>query len=259
MAILTATKLSRVYGEKTSVPTWALREASFTVNEGEFIGVMGPSGSGKTTLLNLLAAIDTPSSGTVQIEGVDVSRLSDRELAIFRRRKLGFVFQDYNLLHTLSIRENIVLPLVLDGASPAAIQSRLSEVAHQLGIQYILDKRVYQVSGGEQQRAAIARAIIHRPALILADEPTGNLDSKSSAGVMKALSDLSEKWGATILMVTHDAFAASFCSRILFISDGRIRSQIHRLGTRETFYQDILSSLRAQGGDGLDASQDQHQ
>ncbi|NLA60443.1 MAG: ABC transporter ATP-binding protein [Firmicutes bacterium] len=259
MAILTANKLSRVYGGKRSVPTWALRDASLAVNEGEFIGVMGPSGSGKTTLLNLLAAIDTPTSGTVEIDGVDISTLSDRDLAIFRRRKLGFVFQDYNLLHTLSIEENIVLPLVLDGVSPAAVQSRLSEVAHQLGIQYILEKRVFQVSGGEQQRAAIARAIIHRPALILADEPTGNLDSKSSAGVMKALRGLSDRWGATILMVTHDAFAASFCERILFIRDGRIRSQIHRLGSRESFYEDILSSLRAQGGDGLDASQDKHQ
>ncbi len=259
MAILTATKLSRVYGEKGNVPTWALRNASLTVNESEFIGVMGPSGSGKTTLLNLLAAIDTPTSGTVEIDGVDISKLSDRDLAVFRRRKLGFVFQDYNLLHTLSIRENIVLPLALDGVSPATIQNRLSEVARQLGIQFILEKRVFQVSGGEQQRAAIARAIIHRPALILADEPTGNLDSKSSAGVMKALSDLNEQSGATILMVTHDAFAASYCGRILFIRDGRIHSQIRRVGSRESFYQEILSNLKTQGGDSLDASQAQSQ
>lgn len=256
MAILTATKLSRVYGGKGSVPTWALRDASFTVEEGEFIGVMGPSGSGKTTLLNLLAAIDTPTSGTVQIAGIDIFKLSDRDLAIFRRRGLGFVFQNYNLLHTLSIRENIVLPLVLDNVHPADIQGRLSEVARQLGIEHILDKRVFQVSGGEQQRAAIARAIIHRPAIILADEPTGSLDSRSTAGVMRALNDLNEKWRATILMVTHDALAASYCGRVLFIRDGRIHSQIHRFGSRESFYQEILSSLRVQGGEDLDAQQD---
>ena len=187
---LRATGLSRVFGETRGAITWALRDVSLTVNKGEFVGVMGPSGSGKTTLLNLLAAIDTPTSGTVEVNGVSLSRLSDRELAVFRRRNLGFVFQDYNLLHTLSIQENVVLPLALEGVRPQVILERLQEVAAQLGIQGILHKRVYQVSGGEQQRAAIARAIIHRPALILADEPTGNLDSTSSAAVMEALASL---------------------------------------------------------------------
>lgn len=268
--ILRATSLSRVYGDGGTATTWALRDASLTIEEGEFIAVMGPSGSGKTTLLNLLAAIDTPTSGSVEINSVALSKLTDRNLAIFRRRNLGFVFQDYNLLHTLSIQENIVLPLALEGVKPGAILGRLHEVASQLGIANILEKRVFQVSGGEQQRAAIARAIIHRPSLILADEPTGNLDSKSSAGVMKALSDLNS-WAtvpsgaervagmaggqsanaasaATILMVTHDPFAASFCRRILFIRDGRIRSELRRTGSRESFYQDILSALTAQGG-----------
>jgi len=244
MAILKATNLSRVY-------------ASLTVEAGEFIGVMGPSGSGKTTLLNLLAAIDTPTSGTVEINGTDISKLSDRELAVFRRRNLGFIFQDYNLLHTLSVQENVVLPLALEGLSPQVILTRLREVARQLGIESILSKRVYQLSGGEQQRTAIARAIIHRPSLILADEPTGNLDSKSSANVMKALSDLNawamvEKGAATILMVTHDPFAASFCKRILFIRDGRIRSELRRTGSRQSFYQQILDALTTQGGADID-------
>ncbi|MGE5580256.1 MAG: ABC transporter ATP-binding protein [Bacillota bacterium] len=287
MAILKATNLSRVYGEhEAAATTWALRDASLTVEAGEFIGVMGPSGSGKTTLLNLLAAIDTPTAGKVEINGTDISKLSDRDLAVFRRRNLGFIFQDYNLLHTLSVQENVVLPLALEGLSPQLILSRLHEVARQLGIEAILPKRVYQLSGGEQQRTAIARAIIHRPSLILADEPTGNLDSKSSASVMKALSDLNA-WAtvepgtdgtagrgggrvigaasgtnacdaggsssaATILMVTHDPFAASFCRRILFIKDGRIQSELHRRGSRQAFYQEILDVLTTQGGADLD-------
>ncbi len=270
--ILRATGLSRVYGEDNlgrggarnggPAATWALRDASLTVREGEFIGVMGPSGSGKTTLLNLLAAIDTPTSGTVEINGTDLSKLSDQGLAVFRRRNLGFVFQDYNLLHTLSVQENVVLPLALEGVKPAAILERLQEVAVQLGIQGILQKRVFQISGGEQQRTAIARAIIHRPSLILADEPTGNLDSKSSAGVMKALSDLnawatmtpSAPTSATILMVTHDPFAASFCRRILFIRDGRIHSELHRTASRQAFFQEIQSALTAQGGGDYDTA-----
>jgi putative ABC transport system ATP-binding protein len=261
MAILQANSLSRVYGEDSGAATWALRDASVTVEAGEFIGVMGPSGSGKTTLLNLLAAIDTPTSGTIEINGVSLTKLSDSDLAVFRRRNLGFVFQDDNLLHTLSIQESVVLHLALDNVKPAEMLKRLHEVAAQLGIEGILGKRVFQVSGGEQQRAAIARAIIHRPALILADEPTGNLDSKSSASVMKALSDLNS-WttmesaaaasSATILMVTHDPFAASFCRRILFIKDGRIHSELHRTSSRQAFFNEILRALTAQGGGDFD-------
>ncbi len=247
MAVLETAGLSRMYGEKHTV-TWALKDVDLSVEAGEFIGVMGPSGSGKTTLLNLLAAVDTPTSGIVRINGVELSKLNDTNLAVFRRRNLGFVFQDYNLLHTLSIRENVALPLALDNVPPAKILKRLDEVAHQLGIAKILDKRVFQVSGGEQQRAAIARAIIHRPAVILADEPTGNLDSKSSGSVMKALEVLNEASGATILLVTHDPFAASFCHRILFIRDGGIHSELRRSGDRQAFFQEILNTLRLQGG-----------
>jgi putative ABC transport system ATP-binding protein len=253
MSILKVADLSRMYGEDR-ITTWALRDITFTVEEGEFIGIMGPSGSGKTTLLNLLAAIDSPTSGSIEIGGIDLSKLSGRGLAIFRRRNLGFVFQDYNLLPTLSIRENVILPLALDGVSPSVIHERLWQVATDLGIEPILDKRVFQVSGGEQQRAAIARAIIHRPSLILADEPTGNLDTGASGSVMEALENLNAELNATILMVTHDPFAASYCRRILFIRDGSIHSELRREGSKTSFFEDILGTLRVQGGANLDVA-----
>ncbi len=248
MAILTAEKLSKQYDG--SVPTWALKDATFQVEKGEFLGIMGPSGSGKTTLLNLLAGIDQPTSGTVCVEGVNLINLSDDRLALFRRRSLGFVFQDFNLLNALTIRENIVIPVALDRVPVAKIEERLDTVSHQLGIESILDKRPFEVSGGEQQRSAIARAIIHRPAMVFADEPTGNLDSKSAHDVMRAFSDLNQSGETGIVMVTHDPFAASFCRRILLIRDGRVHSQLHRAesDSRGSFFQEIIGSLRLHGG-----------
>jgi putative ABC transport system ATP-binding protein len=236
-----------MFGEKGAL-VWALRDASLEVNAGEFIGVMGPSGSGKTTLLNLLATIDTPTSGRVEIDGVKVATLDRDALAVFRRRRLGFVFQDFNLLNTLTIKENIILPLALDGQRPDAIEKRAAEVARQLGISRILDNRVFEVSGGEQQRAAIARAIIHKPAIVLADEPTGNLDTKSSGNVMKAFEALNRDLNTAVLMVTHDPFAASFCQRILFIRDGRLYSELRRGASRQAFFQEIIDSLSVLGG-----------
>ncbi len=256
MEVLKAAGLSKRYGGGRSIMTWALEDVDLTIEKGEFLGVMGSSGSGKTTLLNLCAAIDTPTSGTIHIDGIELSKLGDGDLAVFRRRKLGFVFQDYNLLHTLSIQENVALPLALDGVKPSAILDRLSEVASQLQIEAIMDKRVFEVSGGEQQRAAIARAVVHRPSIILADEPTGNLDSKSSARVMGALNDLNSRDGAAVMLVTHDPFAASFCHRILFLRDGHIRSQIHRTGSRQSFFNEILGALTAQGGGTYDLTSD---
>lgn len=247
MTVLKAEGLSKVYGGK-SATTWALRDASLQVEEGEFVGVMGPSGSGKTTLLNLLSTIDTPSSGSIEINGVQPSKLSNDALAVFRRRALGFVFQDFMLLNTLSVKENIILPLALDNMPPAGIEDRLNEVAWRLDIAAILDKRVFEISGGEQQRAAIARAIVHKPAIVMADEPTGNLDTKASGSVMKAFGDLNQSGNATILMVTHDPFAASFCRRILFIRDGKIFSEIRRGGNRQAFFQEIIDSLSVMGG-----------
>jgi len=251
MAVLTAHDLTKVYGSaKGAATTRALSGLSMEVEAGEFVGVMGPSGSGKTTLLNVLATIDTPTSGSIKVNGISPGKLRGDQLALFRRRQLGFVFQDFNLLNTLSVRENIALPLALDGVRADDIERRVELVAVRLGISHILGKRIYEISGGEQQRAAIGRAIVPRPAILLADEPTGNLDSRSSHGVMQAFRDLNEKDGATILVVTHDPFVASFCQRIIFIKDGKVFSELRR-GTdgRQAFFQKVLNSLSLLGGE----------
>lgn len=248
MVVLEAINLSKVYGGRGKVATRALHNFSFGVEQGEFVGVMGPSGSGKTTLLNLLATIDKPTSGTVTIEGIDTAKLKGDKLARFRRQRLGFVFQDYNLLDTLTLGENIALPLVLDRKSPSTIQQRLTSVSTQLGIADILHKYPYEVSGGQQQRAAAARAIIHEPAILLADEPTGNLDSKSARELMETFTLLNDEADATIVMVTHDPFAASYCRRILFIRDGELYNEIHRGSSRQVFFQQILDVLAVIGG-----------
>ncbi|HAI86890.1 MAG TPA: bacitracin ABC transporter ATP-binding protein [Firmicutes bacterium] len=251
MAVLTAHALTKVYGSpKGAATTRALSGLSMEVDAGEFVGVMGPSGSGKTTLLNVLATIDTPTSGTIEIDGISPGKLRGDQLALFRRRQLGFVFQDFNLLNTLSVRENIALPLALDNVRADDIERRVEQIAVRLGISHILDKRTYEISGGEQQRAAIGRAIVPRPAILLADEPTGNLDSKSSHWVMQAFRDLNEKDGATILVVTHDPFVASFCRRIIFIKDGKVFSELRRsVDSRQAFFQKILDSLSLLGGE----------
>ncbi len=247
--VLRAEALTKIYGSaRSAVLHKALDEVTLEVQRGEFVGIMGPSGSGKTTLLNLLATIDQPTSGTITVNGMNPARMNKKELALFRRRQLGFVFQDFNLLDTLSIRENILLPLVLDNANPKRMATKLDELARQLNITQILDKRTYEVSGGQQQRTAIARALIHEPALLLADELTGNLDSKSAHDVMTALKDMNEQRGATILMVTHDPFAASFCRRVIFIKDGKLFSEIRRGDNRQVFFQHILDALSVLGG-----------
>ncbi|MEW8977156.1 MAG: ABC transporter ATP-binding protein [Symbiobacterium sp.] len=248
MLVLEAKGLTKVYGGRGKVATRALNNLSLQVEKGEFVGIMGPSGSGKTTLLNLLATIDAPTSGAVVIEGKEVSHMRGEELALFRRRRLGFIFQDYNLLDSLTIGENIALPLVLDRVPVKAIKERLRTLAGQLGILDILEKYPYEVSGGQQQRAAAARAIIHEPAVILADEPTGNLDSRSARDLMETLVLLNNLAGVTIVMVTHDAFAASFCSRIQFIRDGQIYTEIRKGASREAFFQQILDVLSLMGG-----------
>jgi ABC-type lipoprotein export system ATPase subunit len=248
MAVVKAQGLTKVYGSKKSAATWALKDVSFEVQESEFLGVMGPSGSGKTTLLNLLASLDAPTSGKIEVCGINPAVLQDEEMALFRRRNIGFVFQDFNLLYTLSVKENIILPLALDNTPPDEIEKRVSEVAAQLGITKILDKRTFEVSQGEQQRTAIARAIINRPGVVLADEPTGNLDSKAANDVMKTFAGLNQNQGITVLMVTHDPFAASFCKRILFLKDGRIFSELRRGDGRQGFFQQIIDALGVMGG-----------
>ncbi len=252
-AVLTARGLTRIYGDRRSgLSHTALDAFDLTVRKGEFLGVMGPSGSGKTTLLNILATIDQPTSGSVTIGGSDPSLMRNEELALFRRRKLGFVFQDFNLLDTLSLRENILLPLVLDRVPARQMNQRLEDVTGTLGIADLLDRKPYQVSGGQQQRAAIARAMIHEPELVLADELTGNLDSKAGQDVMSALEQLNRQHGVTIVMVTHDPFAASFCKRVLFIRDGREFSELNAGPNRQVFFQQVMDSLSMMSGVGDD-------
>ncbi|PAV28151.1 bacitracin ABC transporter ATP-binding protein [Virgibacillus profundi] len=248
MSILTAENLSMVYGSKSSMQYEALQHFNLTVSSGEFIGIMGPSGSGKTTLLNLLSTIDTPTSGKININGSTITSLAKNKLAKFRRKEMGFIFQDYNLLDTLTIGENILLPLTLNKVKVKEMEKRLVIVTKQLGIDAIIHKRIYEVSGGQMQRAAIARAIIHDPTIIFADEPTGNLDSKASLQVMESLSKLQEVRKTTTLMVTHDPFAASFCGRVIFIKDGKLFNEIHRGDNRQTFFQDILNVQSLLGG-----------
>jgi putative ABC transport system ATP-binding protein len=213
---------------------------------------MGPSGAGKTTLLNMIATIDRPTSGSIRIDGADPAKMNEEQLASFRRNKLGFIFQDFNLLDTLTIRENIILPLALAQVQVAETERRGYETALMLGIEDILNKYPYEVSGGQQQRTAAARAIIHKPSLILADEPTGALDSKSSAELLQCLSELNERNGASIMLVTHDAFAASYCRRILFIKDGSLFSELIKGGSRKEFFSKILDVLAVMGGDNRD-------
>ncbi|EGL82551.1 ABC transporter related protein [Caldalkalibacillus thermarum TA2.A1] len=250
MLVLKAERLTKVYGGgKSSVLHKALNNFSLEVEKGEFIGVMGPSGSGKTTLLNILATLDEPTSGEIEINGTNIKAIKRHQLAIFRRRELGFIFQDYNLLDTLTVKENIILPLVLDGIKQNEMERRVEDIARFLGIEGILDKRPYEVSGGQQQRAAVARAIIHQPSVILADEPTGNLDSKSSKQVMEALQALNAERRATIMMVTHDPFAASYCQRIVFIKDGEMFAELHRGSSRQVFFQQIMDTSSALGSE----------
>lgn len=251
--MLQVENIEKYYGNGTGV-TKALRRISFRVEDGEFIAIMGASGSGKTTLLNCISTIDTISAGRICLDGIDVSALSSAELARFRREKLGFVFQDFNLLDTLTIEENIGLALSLTHTEPAAVQKQVQDVAQKLGIADILPKFPYQVSGGQKQRCACARALINHPRLLLADEPTGALDSRSSQTLLETFTKMNRALSATIFMVTHDAFSASYCSRILFLKDGRIFHELVRgEQDRRGFLNQILDVLSLTGGEVSDA------
>ncbi|MGI2329410.1 ABC transporter ATP-binding protein [Planococcus sp. YIM B11945] len=252
MTLLKIDEVTKVYEGK--VTHRALNQLSFEVEKGEFLAVMGPSGSGKTTLLNLISTIDTLTSGDILIDGTNPHSFDKNELALFRRRKLGFVFQDFNLLQMLTVEENLVLPLTLDYIPTDEMAKRVLDIAKRLDLTSILHKRPNEISGGEAQRTAIGRAIIHKPALILADEPTGNLDSKASRDVLEVLSAISSEENATIVMVTHDPIAASYCNRVLFIKDGEFFNEIYRDDRRQTFYQKILNVLSLLGGNVNDLS-----
>ncbi len=248
-AILTVTDLRRIYG-RGGAATRALDGVSFTLEPGEFVGVMGPSGSGKTTLLNCISTIDRPTSGSIVIDGRELTGLRGKELAKFRRERLGFIFQDCNLLDTLTAFENIALSLSIVKAPAGEIPGRVRETAALLGISDCLDKYPYQMSGGQQQRCAAARAIVTRPALVLADEPTGALDSKSSRLLLDRLEELNWELGTTILMVTHDAFTASCCRRVVFLRDGQIFLELRREGRdRRAFFQQIIRVVSQMGGE----------
>ena len=251
--VLEVAHLEKVYGALGNV-TRALNDVSFTVNRGEFVGIMGASGSGKSTLLNCVSTIDSAPSGTIRINGQDVTRMKQAKLSQFRREELGFIFQDSNLLDTLTARENIALPLTIARTSSAEISTRVQDVAARLSISQVLDKYPYQMSGGQQQRVAAARALVTDPTMIMADEPTGALDSKSARLLLESLEALNRRLRATVLMVTHDSFAASYTSRVLFIRDGKIFTELRRGDTdRREFFDRIMEVVAMMGGEGSDA------
>ena len=244
MSLLEVTNVKKIYSTRFGGnKVQALSNVTFSVEEGEFVAIMGESGSGKTTLLNILASLDRPTEGEVLLEGKSIVHLTEKEISAFRRKNLGFVFQDFNLLDTFSLRDNIYLPLVLAGANYREMEQKIRPIAQALRIADILEKYPYEVSGGQKQRAAVARALITEPRLILADEPTGALDSKAASLLLSMFGEINEA-GQTILMVTHSAQAASHASRVLFIKDGEVFHQIYRGGkTRQEMYQMISDTL----------------
>lgn len=247
--ILRIDNVEKYYGNRSSL-TKAIDNISFEVDKGEFVAIMGASGSGKTTLLNCISTIDRVTSGRIYVSGQDITELKGNKLNRFRREQLGFIFQDFNLLDTLTAFENIALALSIQGVHAKEIQKRVSQLARELGISDVLDKYPYQMSGGQKQRVASARAIITNPKLILADEPTGALDSKASRMLLESFNYLNQELEATILMVTHDAFTASYADRVIFIKDGKIFNEILKCGsTRKEFFDKIIDVVTLLGGD----------
>jgi putative ABC transport system ATP-binding protein len=249
MVILDAQNIVKVYGGSSGEgSTKALDGVSLSINKGEFVAIMGPSGSGKTTLLNVLSGIDQPTSGEVTISGQEISKMSGDQLALFRRKQLGFVFQEFNLLDSLTVKENIILPMVLEKKTAAAMDTQVHSLANLFEIESTLDKYPYNISGGQQQRTAVSRALVNDPAMIFADEPTGNLDSKSSAVIMECFEKIVDELSTTVLLVTHDVFAASYCHKVVFIKDGMIYSSIVKKGSRKEFLNRIMDNLAVLGG-----------
>ncbi|HDX9576908.1 TPA: ABC transporter ATP-binding protein [Bacillus pseudomycoides] len=250
--VLEANDIRKVYntgGNKYE----ALKGINLQVKEGEFVGIMGPSGSGKTTLLNVLSTIDNATSGEILIAGNDIVKMTDDKLALFRRDHLGFIFQDYNLLDTLTVKENIALPLALSKVKASEIDRRVLEIAKKFGIDHILGQYPYQVSGGQKQRCAASRAIVTNPSMIFGDEPTGALDSKAATDLLESLKALNEYDQSTILMVTHDAFAASYCKRVIFIKDGELFKELHKGElTRKQFFERVLDVMSMISGGAVD-------
>ncbi|WP_334077525.1 ABC transporter ATP-binding protein [Paenibacillus sanfengchensis] len=248
MAILEASKIHKSYGNKFNKQE-VLKGIDLSVEKGEFVSIMGASGSGKTTLLNVLSSIDKVSLGSIKIEGKEFTGLKEKELAEFRKHHLGFIFQEYNLLDTLTVKENVLLPLSIKNVPRKEADHKFREVATELGIYELKDKYPNEISGGQKQRTSAARAFIHEPSIIFADEPTGALDSKSASDLLNKLSELNRKMEATIIMVTHDPVAASYCSRVVFIKDGQIYTQLNKgEETRQALFNDIMKTQGVLGG-----------
>ncbi len=247
MPILNVNHVSKIYGTKQKFK--ALHDINFSVDKGEFVAIMGPSGSGKTTLLNVISSIDSISDGTVEISGNEINQLSNKKLAQFRKKELGFIFQDYSVLPTLTVKENIMLPLSVQKMKKDEMEKNYQDVTEALGIYDLSDKYPSEISGGQQQRTAAARAFVHRPSIIFADEPTGALDSKSAQDLLHRLEDMNKQFNSTIIMVTHDPSAASFAQRVIMLKDGDIHSDIHQQSkTKSTFYNEIIQLQTALGG-----------
>ncbi|KAF4324696.1 hypothetical protein G195_001914 [Phytophthora kernoviae 00238/432] len=243
-----AKKIHKVYGNKLNKQE-VLKGIDLGVSKGEFVGIMGPSGSGKTTLLNVLSSIDRVSQGTIDIEGQEFTGMKEKQLAEFRKHHLGFIFQDYNLLDTLTVKENVLLPLSITSIPKHEAHLKFEQIARELGIYELKDKYPSEISGGQKQRTSAARAFVHDPSIIFADEPTGALDSKSASDLLGKLSDMNTKHQATIIMVTHDPFAASYCSRVIFIRDGQIYTQLNKGDeSRQSFFNDIIKTQGVLGG-----------
>lgn len=248
MAILEATKIHKSYGNKLNKQS-VLSGLDISIEEGEFVGIMGSSGSGKTTLLNVLSSIDQISNGSITIEGTEISNMKEKQLAEFRKNHLGFIFQEYNLLDTLTVKENILLPLSITNTPKKIANENFENVARELGILELKNKYPNEISGGQKQRTSAARAFIHDPSIIFADEPTGALDSKSASDLLNKLSELNQRRKATIVMVTHDPVAASYCSRVIFIKDGTIYTQLNKgEQSRQVFFNDIIKTQGVLGG-----------
>lgn len=246
--ILKIENVEKYYGNKSNL-TKALDQVSFEVETGEFVGIMGASGSGKTTLLNCISTIDRVTGGKIVVEGRDITGMKGNALNKFRREKLGFIFQDFNLLDTLTAYENIALPLSIRNMPPLKIDAKIVELAEILGIDGVMKKYPYQMSGGQKQRVAAARALIGDPAMVLADEPTGALDSKSARSLLESMEGMNKNYGATILMVTHDAFAASFATRVIFLKDGQIFNEVRKGDdSRKQFFDRIMDVVTLMGG-----------
>ena len=253
MVILRGRKIKKVFGKKSNTQE-VLKDIDIEVREGEFVGIMGPSGSGKTTLLNVLASIDKVTSGIIEINNNNLQKMKEQKLSKFRREQLGFIFQDYNLLDTLTVKENIYLPLSVGKTSKSEGEGKIKEITALLGIEDILNKYPNEISGGQKQRTSAARALVGNPSIVFADEPTGALDSKSATALLSNLEKINKEKKVTIMMVTHDSVAASFCSRVLFLKDGQIYSELYKGDKdRKQFFQEIMNTQGVLSGDGYDA------